>query len=183
MKAAAFYSHFLEAFDAKALGLEKLAGKAPKFRRPVAVGTMQLAFEVNPKSSGLLPDHFPGEFRLALEWQRPERGDRVVLFQYTTDAEAQAYAQLQREAELKFLRQPGKRSMRALFKYAGDAQALPVANHDEWCHYFDAADIQAWARWYQGVLAEWFARFYAKPETFDDWCWRVLWPHLERAAS
>jgi hypothetical protein len=58
-----------------------------------------------------------------------------------------------------------------------------MANHDEWCHYFDAGDIRSWARWYQGVLGEWFVRFEGQPETFDDWCWRVLWPHLERAAS
>ena len=186
MNAASFYEHFesgfapvLEALPA----LKRLAGKTSKWRLRLETGSINFSFATNFKSAGLLP-HMPGEFRLTADWTHDVEGkprkDSVSLFQYTTDDECRQFATLQRAALEKFLRQPGKEPLRAIYPYANEPEWLPRANFDEWCIYFDEDDAAAWGEWYRQILPPWVERFSASPESQDAWAWRVLWPHLKK---
>jgi hypothetical protein len=186
MNAASFYRHFESEFASSVEALPQLrraSEKTCKWRLPAPDGSLLLSFATNFKCAGLHPE-WPGEFRLTATWSHgkgPQRKhDYVSYFQYTTDAEAAEYADLQRRALSKFLRQPGKDSMKRLFDYVTDPSQVPRANFDEFAYYFDEEDACAWGMWYRNSLPGWVARFVAAPETHEDWSWRVLWPHLKR---
>ncbi|MGH8444644.1 MAG: hypothetical protein ACREVL_05215 [Solimonas sp.] len=184
MNAAEFYQHFEAALKASGLPpeLKRAAGAVSKWKLATPVGGVQLAWATNPKAAGLWP-MMPGEFRLKIEWTAPaqKKAQAVDVHQYTTADEKARWAQLQRQAQEKFLAQDGKEGLRAIFAYAADPATLPRANFEEWCHYCDADDARAWGEWFGAVTGPWLARFIAAPESHEDWCWRVLWPHLERA--
>jgi len=186
MNAASFYQHFESEFASCAQAvpnLRRASSKSCNWRLPAPDGSLLLSFATNSKAAGLHPD-WPGEFRLTARWRHgnasERKDDHVSYFQYTTDAEAAEYAHLQRLALAKFLHQAGKDGMTKLFAYATDPSHLPRANMDEFAYYFDDEDARAWGRWYRHSLPGWIARFVAAPETREDWCWRVLWPHLKR---
>lgn len=182
MKADDFYRTFDAGLTATPLpaGMKRLAGRGSKWKIPLAEGHLALAFATNARVAGLA-DHWPGEFRPRLRWTAGAGRDApardVSLFQYTLPAENDAHVQLQRQAVAKFFAathaDPGLRDLL-------DAGAAPVPNHDRWFYYFDADDAHAWGGWFGGALPGWLARFAAAPESLDDWCWRVLWPHLPR---
>lgn len=181
MNAAQFYDAFLAGWSMapNPVSLKRMSGPTLKWKASTAAGAVHFAFATNSKTAGLLPN-LPGEFRLSVHWNHgvgPERRkDPVSWFQYTTDSDAQAYAALQRRALAKFLAQPGKAALREIYPYANDPTCLPRANFDEFACYFDAEDARGWGLWYAGLVESWLDRFSASPETFNDWCWRVLWP-------
>lgn len=182
MNAAQFYEAFLDgwAVAQRDAPLKRLAGRTPKWKAATRVGSLTFAVATHSKTAGLLP-HLPGEFRLGIRWDRKagdaRRSDGVSWFQYTTEEDAREYGALQRAALEKFLSQPGKAQLRAIFNYASDPSWLPRANMDEFAYYFDAGDATAWGRWYGARMGSWMVRFEAAPEDFDAWCWRVLRPH------
>ena len=129
----------------------------------------------------------PGEFRLVLTWspdaRRTDGGDDVSLFQYTTARETAEYAATQRRALDKFLLHPGNAKRRELFLYATDPAWLPSATDEEWCYYFDADDIYAWAEWYRRVLPRWLEGFAQAPESRTGWATRAMQSRPESAAG
>ncbi|MDR2872848.1 MAG: hypothetical protein LBV45_10130 [Xanthomonadaceae bacterium] len=128
--------------------------------------------------------YYPGEFKLRILWMQgtghAKTTTDVSLFQYTTDAENQRFAALQRIPLEKYLAQPEVPYARSLFIYTDDPDWLPKPNCDEHCYYFDILDAHAWGNWLRALLPVWIERFLAAPESNENWCWRVLWPHLPR---
>lgn len=185
MNAAQFYEAFLDGWThAQARApLKRLAGKTLKWKSTTPAGAITFAFATNSKAAGLLP-HLPGEFRLRIRWNRKNddvtKTDDVSWFQYTTEEEARKFGALQRTVLEKFLAQPGKQELRGIYNYSADPAWLPRPNFDEEIYYFDAADARAWGHWYAVSMAPWLERFTAAPETFNAWCWRVLWAGTER---
>jgi hypothetical protein len=120
----------------------------------------------------------PGEFRLVMAWHHTGASgavqDEVSLFQYTSETDIASYAAYQRRALQKFLEYPGNASRRDLFPYAADIAWLPRATDEEWCYYFDADDIYAWAEWYCHILPLWLERFGKAPESRQQWTMRVM---------
>lgn len=183
MKAEAFYHAFEAGLTAAPLPavMKRVAGRGSKWKLPLADGHLALAFATNAKVAGL-SGHWPGEFRPTIRWTTGTGRDApardVSFFQYTLPAENDAHVRLMQQAVAKFFAgtraDPGLRDLL-------DADALPKPNHDRWFYYYDADDADAWGRWFGGVLPGWVARFSAAPESREDWCWRVLWPHLPRA--
>ncbi len=180
MNTAQFYEAFLDGWTVaeSRSPLKRLAGKTLKWKSVTPVGTITFAFATNSKTAGLLP-HLPGEFRVGIRWNRKmgesRKTDEVSWFQYTTDEEAREFGALQRSVLEKFLSQPGKAGLREIFNYSSDPTWLTKANFDEFAYYFDAADANAWGRWYGTKVESWIARFTLAPESFNAWCWRVLW--------
>ena len=178
--AAAFYDSFESVFGAIRSDLPKLrrySGKVPKWRHPIPNGAVTFAFVTSARAASLLPQ-MPGEFRLLVSWNHTVTNaavqDEVSLFQYTSESDIAAYAAYQRRALQKFLQYPGNASRRDLFPYAADIAWLPRATDEEWCYYFDADDVYAWAEWYCHILPLWLERFVKTPESRHDWTMRVM---------
>ena len=178
--AAAFYDCFETAFAGVCDDLPKLrrsAGPIPEWRYPIAAGSLSFAFVTSARGASLWP-HMPGEFRLVLTWRADARrtvaGDDVSLFQYTSARDTAEYAAHQRRALDKFLLYPGNAKRRELFVYANDPAWLPSATDEEWCYYFDAEDIHAWAEWYRRVLPRWLDGFVQTPESRTGWAIRAM---------
>lgn len=187
MNAPEFYRHFASGFALATLppGYKKLAGKTPKWKYPLPDGVLHFKFSTNFKASGLLEQLlWPGEFRLILEWQRSRGNEKNVSevspFQYTNESEIASYCALQRHALEKYFNQRGEEPYGPLAEYLINPLWVPTPNTGEWCYYFDSEDAKNWGAWYGNLLALWTERFLASPETLEDWCWRVLWPHLQR---
>lgn len=157
--------------------LERLVGRAPRWRCDVPNGSLSFAFATSARAATLWPQ-MPGEFRLLISWNRgtghAPGGEEVSLFQYTSDADICDYAAHQRRALQKFLNHAGNANRRDLFPYTADAAWLPRATDDEWCYYFDVDDVREWAEWYRRVLPDWIERFAAMPESRAGWTRRVL---------
>jgi hypothetical protein len=179
--AAAFYDSFESVFATVRGELPKLrrySGRVPKWRHPLPNGgSISFTFVTSARAASLLPQ-MPGEFRLVVSWHQTGSGvavnDEVSLFQYTSQNDVASYAAYQRRALQKFLQYPGNASRRDLFPYAADIAWLPRATDEEWCYYFDADDIYAWAEWYCHILPLWFERFTAAPESRHHWTARVV---------
>ena len=184
MNADAFYRAFEPALTAIALPfpMQRSAGRACKWKVPLADGHLLLAFATNAKVAGLA-EHWPGEFRPTIRWTAGRGAAAVAhdvsFFQYTLPAENDAFVQLQDRAIAKFF--AGTRADSALRDLV-ESGLPPSPQHDRWFHYFDAEDTAAWGRWFNAALPGWHARFTAAPESRDDWAWRVLWPHLKRGS-
>lgn len=184
MNAAQFYAAFDLGWGSAAPSrtLRRLAGPTIKWKATSAVGGLTFAFATNPKTAGLLPN-LPGEFRLQVAWSHKSIGksfsDAVSWFQYTTESERHSFATQQRIALEKYLAQPGKALMRSVYNYTDDPGWLPRANFDEFAYYMDDNDAMAWGAWYASHITEWCSRFEAAPESFNAWCWRVLWADRE----
>jgi hypothetical protein len=180
MNAAQFYAAFDSGWSSvpRVRELRRLAGKTIQWKAAVSVGTLKFSYATNSKTAGLLPN-LPGEFRLLITWSRKaageSRSDGISWFQYSSDRERLAFANLQRSALAKYLAQPGKEPMRSVYNYSNDPQWLPRANFDEFSYYMDASDAFVWGSWYASQIDEWCARFEAAPESFNAWCERVLW--------
>lgn len=180
MNAAQFYERFNEGFTSAQPrpGLKRLAGRTAKWKIGTSSGDVTFAFATNSKTAGLLP-HLPGEFHLRISWSHAvaaeRRTDEVSWFQYASASEATVFASMQRAVLEKFLKTSGKEGLRSIYNYSNDPEWLPRANFEECIYYFDASDAHAWGAWYATLLPAWLARFEAQPESFEDWCWRVLW--------
>lgn len=182
MNAEDFYRAFDAGLTATPLpgATRRLAGRGSKWKIPLGAGHVALSFATNSRVAGLAA-HWPGEFRPTISWtagagkELPAKD--VSFFQYTLPAENHAHVRLMQQAVAKFLAgthaDPGLRDLL-------DPDAEPKPNHDRWFYYFDVDDADAWGRWFGGALPGWLARFAAAPESLEDWCWRVLWPHLSR---
>jgi hypothetical protein len=157
--------------------LERLVGRVPRWRCLLPDGSLSFAFTTSARAGTLWPQ-MPGEFRLLINWSGGADdalgGEEVSLFQYTSDGEVGDYAAYQRRALEKFLNHAGNANRRELFPYTADATWLPRATDDEWCYYFDADDVRAWADWYRRILPEWIERFASMPESRASWTRRVL---------
>jgi hypothetical protein len=187
MKAEEFYRDFEAGFvaDSRSFGRKKLAGRTLKFKVETPVGGLAFHFATNSRAAGLLQHHlWPGEFRLLVSWQtgrgQTKRVAGVSIFQYTTEVENGTYAALQRRALRKYLEAGGSDPSGTLTEEANDLGRKPRANFEEWCYYADSADAREWGLWYGNVFGPFIERFVENPESLEDWCWRVLWPHLER---
>jgi hypothetical protein len=185
LTAAAFYDCFESVFAAignDVPALRRFPGQVPKWGYPLDDGSLSFAFVTSARAASLLP-HMPGEFRVVITWiqyaRRVARGGEVSLFQYTSALDTVEYAQHQRRALDKFVQHPGNAERRVLFPYATDPDWLPSATDDEWCYYFDASDVFAWADWYRRVLPRWLDEFQRSPESRSDWTMRVM--QLRRA--
>ena len=183
--ATAFYDCFEAIFNGIGHGLPNLrrcAGHVPKWRLPVSGGSLSFAFVTSARAASLLPQ-MPGEFRLVVHWSQAANtgaaDHEVSLFQYTSDSETAEYAAFQRRALHKFLEYPGNAERRPLFPYAADLAWLPRATDEEWCYYFDADDVCAWAEWYCRILPPWTERFLEAPESRHAWTIRVMQPRHE----
>ena len=178
--AAAFYDTFESVFATIRGELPKLrrySGRVPKWRHQLANGSVSFAFVTSARAASLLPQ-MPCEFLLVVNWNRSGDSravqDEVSLFQYTSQNDIASYAAYQRRALQKFLQYPGNASRRDLFPYAADIAWLPRATDEEWCYYFDADDVYAWAEWYCHILPLWLGRFLEAPESRHDWTMRVM---------
>src|SRR5688500_5140828 len=190
--AAAFYDSFESVFATIRGDLPKLrrySGRVPKWRHPVPNGSVSFAFVTSARAASLLPQ-MPGEFRLVVSWNHTDNStavqDDVSLFQYTSENDIASYAAYQRRALQKFLQYPGNASRRDLFPYAADIAWLPRATDEEWCYYFDADDVFAWAEWYCHILPLWLERFVKTPESRHQWTMRVMQsrrPHAQTVAA
>jgi hypothetical protein len=177
---AAFYDSFEAVFAAIRTDVPKLrrfSGRVPRWRHPLPGGSLSFAFVTSARAASLLPQ-MPGEFRLVVKWSLDAPGgpsdNEVSLFQYTSERDNAEYGAYQRRALQKFLQYPGNAARRDLFPYAADLAWLPRATDEEWCYYFDADDIYAWAEWYCHILPSWIERFVATPESRDAWTRRVM---------
>jgi hypothetical protein len=183
--AVAFYDSFDSVFSSIRGELPKLrrfSGRVPRWRYPLQDGAVSFSFVTSARAASLLPQ-MPGEFRLVVDWGRggdsTAAGEEVSLFQYTSERETAEYAAFQRRALQKFLEYPGNAGRRALFPYAADLAWLPRATDEEWCYYFDADDVYAWAEWYSHMLPRWLERFAGAPESRHAWTVRVMQPRHE----
>jgi hypothetical protein len=170
--AAAFYDCFEAVFSEIREDLPKLrrySGRVPRWRHPLPAGSISFAFSTSARAASLWPQ-MPGEFRLLVNWGPEE----VSLFQYMSESDTAQYAAFQRRALQKFLQYPGNAGRRDLFPYAADPAWMPQATDEEWCYYFDADDVYAWAEWYCHLLPQWLDRFGAAPESRHHWTMRVL---------
>jgi hypothetical protein len=186
---AAFYDCFETVFAAIRDDVPKLKrspGQVPHWRYPLAAGSLSFAFVTSSRAASLWP-HMPGEFRMVLTWSEDARpvagGGEVSLFQYTSDRDIAEYATNQRRALDKFLLHPGNAKRRELFLYSTDPAWLPSATDEEWCYYFDADDVYAWAEWYRRVLPRWLEGFAKAPESRNGWTMRVLQGRRESLAG
>jgi hypothetical protein len=187
MKAAEFYSNFEESFNAQALptSLRKMGGKTPKWSLPIQNGALHFKVSTDFKGAGLLANQlWPGEHRMCVAWVtgrgKDRRRDMVSLFQYTTAAEVASFAEIQRDALVKYLGSGCPDPYGTLREYLTSDLALPKPNVHVFYFYFDAHDAKRWGEWYGAILDSWVSRFEQQPEINEDWAWRVLWPHLER---
>ena len=185
--ASAFYDCFESVFAAirdDVPTLRRFAGQVPKWRYPLATGSLSFAFVTSSRAASLWPQ-MPGEFRVVITWRQDAgrvSGDaEVSLFQYTSERDTAEYALHQRRALDKFVQHPGNAARRELFLYATDPAWLPSATDEEWCYYFDAGDVFAWAEWYRGVLPGWLDAFTRAPESRIGWTRRVM--QSRRASS
>lgn len=178
--AAAFYDSFESVFGlirGNLPALRRFSGRVPKWRYRLPNGAISFAFVTSARAASLLPQ-MPGEFRLVVTWNHPADSgmldEEVSLFQYMSDSDIASYAAYQRRALQKFLQYPGNASRRDLFPYAADIAWLPRPTDEEWCYYFDADDVYAWAEWYCHMLPTWLERFAAAPESRHHWTLRVM---------
>ena len=104
----------------------------------------------------------------------------MSLFQYTTEEEVAAFTEINRTALEKYLTAGGQDPYGTLREIAGSDRAVPKPNIDIFYFYFDNEDARRWGEWYGSIMESWTSRFVENPESNEDWCWRVLWPHLER---
>lgn len=185
--ASAFYDCFESVFAAIREDVPKLkrfAGQIPKWRYPLTAGSLSFAFVTSARAASLWPQ-MPGEFRVVMTWRQGEaaaaRDADVSLFQYTSERDTAEYALNQRQVLDKFMRHPGNETRRELFLYASDPAWLPSATDEEWCYYFDANDVFAWAEWYRRVLPPWLEGFGRAPESRIEWARRVM--PLRRSAT
>jgi hypothetical protein len=142
-------------------------------------GPLALAFDfaLNPSATAQLP-HDPGEFALtiSLPGNSPSPlATMVSLFQYTTEAEVDAYVALEDRALASFL----AGNPAAATRFPPDLRR-PTPDYARWCHYASREDVRAWAQWYASLIPVWIPRYLAEPETLEDWCWRVLWKDQKR---
>jgi hypothetical protein len=188
MKATDFYQYFEDSFNAQMLppALKKMAGKTPKWKIQIDGGALEFKLSTNFKGAGLL-DHllWPGEHRMTVNWITGRGKERnqiyVSLFQYTNQYEVSNFTEIMRYALKKYLDAHGQDPLGILREYLTSDLAVPKPNIDTFYYYFDADDAQRWGEWYGAILDSWINRFLEKPESNDDWAWRVLWPHLERS--
>ena len=185
--AAAFYDSFESVFAtirADAPKLRRFSGRVPRWRYPLRDAFVSFKFVTSARAASLLPQ-MPGEFRLVVSWNHGSNlgplEEDVSLFQYLSEADIATYAALQRRALQKFLQYPGNAGRRDLFPYAADVAWLPRPTDEEWCYYFDADDVYAWAEWYCHILPAWLERFDKAPETRHAWTMRVMQSHREQA--
>ena len=178
--ASAFYDCFESVFAAirdDVPTLRRFAGQIPKWRYPLTTGSVSFAFVTSSRAASLWPQ-MPGEFRVVTTWRQDAgrvAGDaEVSLFQYTSERDIAEYARQQRCALDKFVQHPGNAARRELFLYATDPAWLPSATDEEWCYYFDASDVFAWAEWYRRVLPPWLDAFARAPESRIGWTRRVM---------
>lgn len=178
--ASAFYDCFESVFapicdDVPAL--RRFAGQVPSWRYPLAAGSLSFAFVTSSRAASLWPQ-MPGEFRVVITWRQDAGqvgGDaEVSLFQYASEHDTAEYALQQRRALDKFVQHPGNAARRELFFYATDPAWLPSPTDEEWCYYFDADDVCAWAEWYRRVLPQWLDQFVRAPESRIGWARRVM---------
>ncbi len=188
MNASDFYRHFESGFLAANLppSFKKLPGKTLKWKYALPDGALHFKFSTNFKVAGLLDQLlWPGEFRLLLEWQQGHSKEMkmsdVSAFQYTNESEVESFCALQRQALGKYFSKRGEEPYGTLAEYLTNPSWKPKPNFQEWCYYCDSEDAKNWGTWYGNLLVPWTERFLASPETLDDWCWRVLWPHLKRS--
>ncbi len=142
-------------------------------------GPLSMAFDfaINEKAAKLMPG-YPGEFSLTVSLPGNSNhplASMVSLFQYTTDEEVDRFVAIESQAVDRFV--AAHPDMANLFP-AGSRR--PAANVSQWCHYVDGGDVDRWAGWYAELIPTWIPRYQAAPESLEDWCWRVLWPHLDR---
>ena len=180
LTATAFYDCFESVFAAigeDVPALRRFPGQVPKWGYPLADGSLSFSFVTSARAASLLPQ-MPGEFRVVFTWvqhvRRMARGGEVSLFQYTSALDTVEYARRQRRALNKFVQHPGNAERRELFPYATDPDWLPSAADEEWCYYFDASDVFAWADWYRCILPRWLDEFQRSPESRNDWTMRVM---------
>ena len=178
--ASAFYDCFESVFGGireDVPSLRRFAGQVPRWRYPLPTGSVSLAFVTSSRAASLWPE-MPGEFRVVITWchdaKRVAADAEVSLFQYTSEPETAEYAQHQRRALDKFVQHPGNAARRELFLYATDPAWLPSATDEEWCYYFDASDVFAWAEWYRRILPTWLEEFARAPESRTAWAKRVM---------
>jgi hypothetical protein len=142
-------------------------------------GPLSMAFDfaLNPKAAGPVPAH-PGEFTLTISLPGNSNhplASMVSLFQYTTGAEVDRYVAIEAQAIERFAAARPELAS----QFPAESQR-PVPNVSQWCHFVDGDDVDRWAAWYAGLIPAWIPRYQAAPESLEDWCWRVLWPHLDR---
>lgn len=187
MNASEFYRAFESGLISAPLPRDcrRLAGKTSKWKVPIQGGALQFNFSTNSKASGLLDQLlWPGEFRLLLDWHqgtgKAKTISEVSLFQYTTASEVDEFCALQVRALEKYLGSGGPDPYGTLTDQANDREIRPKPNTADWCYYFDEDDARSWGTWFGRLMSPWIERFVTSPESRDDWCWRVLWPHLKR---
>jgi hypothetical protein len=162
-----------------------MGGKACKWKVPIDGGALEFRLATDFRGAGLVDRLlWPGEHRMTVIWIAGRGKDRdqkyVSLFQYTTESEVTAFTEIQRNALKKYLAAQGPDPYGTLREHLTSDLAIPKPNVDKFYYFFDAEDALHWGEWYGSILAPWISRFIDKPESNDDWAWRVLWPHLER---
>lgn len=185
MKAEEFYQNFDEAFQSCDLphDLRKLKSKTSKWQIDLPIGKLRFAFATNSKAAGLLP-MWPGEFRLQVYWIKGKGKDKkeeyISYFQYTNEEENNRFRSIQIEAIKHFSEiYPFKEYIKEQVELL-DPDSEPLPNIERWYYYTNAVDAQNWGSYFGKTIKNWILRFEENPESNNDWCWRVLWPHLER---
>jgi hypothetical protein len=187
MNAREFYFHFETGLQSAAPSpvLQKSPSKTLKYLAETTVGKLEFKISTNSRAAGLLGHHlWPGEFRLLVNWIQGRGKTRILsgvsIFQYITESERREYADIQRAVLRKYLESGGSDPHGTLRDKSNDPEYIPRPNFDDWVYYADDVDAKHWGQWHAGALSLFVERFERCPESSDDWCWRVLWPHLER---
>ena len=179
LDADGFQSRFEAAFApvADSLAMVRRARRRLCWQHGHGPLSMAFDFALNPKAERPQAA-YPGEFTLTISLPGNSNhplASMVSLFQYTTENEVDRYVRIEGTAIDRFL--AGSPEMANLFP---EGARRPAANVSQWCHFVDGDDVDRWAAWYAGLIPAWIPRYQAAPESLEDWCWRVLWPHRDR---
>lgn len=163
----------------------RLRGKIPKYQ--VMVGDVELIFwfKVNSKASAI--PHQPGQFWPSVEAEGLARNERdngiISWYQYTVQSELEELKKLQ---WVVFEKVKAQTNFQNPTWHKLLAEYLPVMQKSVCLefkinspttpfYYLDEADAEAWGELLARHLVTWLNRFQARPETLDDYMWRVHW--------
>jgi hypothetical protein len=171
---ASFEAEFAPVADG--LGMVRRSGRRLCWQLGQGPLSMAFDFALNPRAAKS-PSFLPGEFALTISLPGNSNhplASMVSLFQYATDAEVDGYVAAEGAVVGRFL--AANPDLASLFR----EDPRPAPNVSQWCHYLDAGDVDRWARWYAAVVPAFIPRYQARPESLEDWCWRVLWADQDR---
>jgi hypothetical protein len=193
VKSDAFYRCFEDglAQTGNSERVQRSRGKLPKYKVAVPGDSVSLWFKVNGKASAI--PYQPGEFWPVIEaktMRHDTRDDGLVSWYQYTDKAMEAAIQAQRKLvydktreqahfEPDFWRQT-RDVWLAVSRESLELELGPGFPHTR-LYYLDENDATQWGVIFGTQLETWISRFAEKPQTLQQYMWRVQWNNEVRA--